>query len=198
MKKLLIAASLAAALMIAIPLFTVKNNTFGDIKKIFNSKKEVKSDALTEIVAYNFKEDYCDEGLKAITIILNSNYKAGDKLKRLNKKDFIKKYKNGANYYSKIEKTIKENNGKYITYKGKPARIPYCYISNGKCLIDYPYIRKTSSPWDLLSKDYTFDAKSNVSLNSINTLCKNGLSYKESLSRYLKNIKITASKRGGH
>ncbi len=190
MKKLLAAAALAAALMIAIPLFTVKNNALGDIKKMFNSKKEAKSDALTEIVAYNFKEDYCGEGLKALAIILNSNYKAGDKLKRISKKDFLKKYKNGASYYSKIEKTVKEISGSYITYKGKPARIPCCYISNGKCQIDYPYIRKTSSPWDLLSKSYTFDAKSNVSLNSINALCENGLSYKESLSRYLKDVKI--------
>lgn len=191
MKKRLLAAAVAVALMIGIPLLTVKNNTFNDIKLYFNSKEEIKANPLTEITAYHFKKSYCDEGLKAIAIILNSNYKSKIKQKRMSKNDFIKKF--GNDYYSKIEKTVAETKNIFIAYKGKPARIPCCYISSGVCEIDYPYIRKTSSPWDLLNAEYKSGLKPEVSLNSINEMCESGLSYKEALGRYLQNVKITAS-----
>ena len=91
-----------------------------------------------------------------------------------------------------LENTAKEIKNITITYNGKPAAIPYSYITSGLCESDYPYIRNTANPWDLINREYTLDAKTGVSLNSINKLCEKGLSCKEALSRYLKDAKTAA------
>ena len=190
MKKHMIALILAAAFLIVVPILTVRNNAANDKNNDFISNKENNSDYLTEILANEFREEYCSEGLKAVGIILNSNYKSGEKIQSLNKSEFIKKYKNGEKYYSLIEKTADEIGDKCITYKGKAVKLPYYYTTNGNCDDEYSYLKNTANPWDLINKNYTYDSKPGISLNSLNELCKKGLSCEESLSRYLKDIKI--------
>ena len=191
MKKHFTALSLIAIFLIAIPLFTIKINI---PKSNDNESASQKSTNLTDMLAYEYNENYCKEGLKAIGIILNSNYKSGVKVKTLSKKEFLQKYKKGESYYSFIEKISEEIKDRCITYKGKTVKIPYCYITDGSCKEEKPYLKSTANPWDLLNAKYSFDAKSGVSMNSINLMCKKGLSCEESLNRFFKNIKITAVK----
>jgi len=190
MKKHFIALAFAVVLMIAIPLFTVQNRAWNDIKTNLSSNKEKYSETLTGILAKEFHEGYCEEGLKAVAIILNSNYKSGVKYKTMSKNAFMKKYEKGSDYYSLIEKTAEETADIIITYKGKTVKIPCSYITDGSCEIDYPYLRCTDNPWDLNNKSFTYECKSGVSLNSINELCKKGLSCEEALNRYFKNTSI--------
>lgn len=190
MKKHITAITLAAIFLIIIPLLTVNFNYFGNRKAGFNSYKENKTDYLTGILASEFREDYCEEGLKAVAIILNSNYNSGVKLNSISKDEFLKKHKNGERYYSKIEKTSEEYGNTIITYKGKPVTVPFSYVTNGDCQSDYAYIRNTANPRDLINAGYTFDSEPGVSLNSINELCKRGLSCEEALNRYFKKISI--------
>lgn len=191
MKKHFTALVLIAVFLTAIPLMTIRINIPKSANKKNSAQEPVK---LTDMLAYEFKEGYCEEGLKATGIILNSNYKAGEKVNTLSKTEFFKKYKNEKNYYSLIEKLSEELKDQCITYKEKAVKIPYYYITNGDCKTDLPYIKSTANPWDLLSAKYNFDAKSGVSLNSINEMCRKGLSCEDALNRYFENIKITAVK----
>lgn len=189
MKKHFTSLALIAILMIVIPLFTIRINL---PKATDNESASKKSPALADMLAYEYNENYCKEGLKAVGIILNSNYKSGKKVKTLSKKEFLKKYKNGESYYSLLEKLSEEINDRCITYKGKAVKFPYYYITDGSCKSEKPYLKSTANPWDLLNAKYSFDAKSGVSLNSINLICKKGLSSEECLNRFFKNTKITA------
>lgn len=187
MKKHFTALTLIAIFLVAIPLFTAGINI---PKSSDNESSAQKDTELTDMLAYEYNENYCKEGLKAVAIILNSNYKAGEKAKTMSKKEFLKKYKNGKNYYSNLEKLSEELKDRYITYKGKAVKVPYFFITDGSCKAEEPYLKNTANPWDLLSAKYTFDAKSGVSLNSINEMCKKGMSSEEALERYFKNVKI--------
>lgn len=191
MKKHFTALVLITVFLTAIPLFTIKTNV---TKPENNNTAPKKGTKLTDILAYEYNENYCSDGLKAAGIILNSNYKSGAELKAISKKDFLQKQKNGKKTYSELEKICKEIKDLCITYKGKAVKIPYYYITNGVCKAEQPYLKAAASPWDLLSSDYTYDAKPGVSLYSINEMCKNGMSPEESINRYFKNIKITAVK----
>ena len=189
MKKHFTALGLTAVFLTTIPLITLNLSASKTQSTKSTAKKNIE---LTDMLAYEFKEDYCDDGLKALGIILNSNYKSGTSPKTISKKDFLKEHKNGKKYYSLLEKISKKIKDRCITYKGKAARIPYYYITNGSCKSEKPYLRNTVSPSDLLCEEYTFDAKPGVSLYSINKMCERGLSCEESLNRYFKNIEITA------
>ena len=192
MKKHFTALILASLFLILIPLFIVKLNAPNNEKQSYNSKNEISGGLTAEMLAYEFREEYCREGLKALAIILNSNYKAGVKLKNLSKTEFIKKHKNGAYHYSLLENTVKETADYCVTYKAKAVIIPYSYVTNGKCENDYAYLRNTANPRDFINPEYKFNSPSGVSLYSINELCKKGLSCEESLSRYFADTKITA------
>ena len=81
---------------------------------------------------------------------------------------------------------------KVITYKGKIAKIPYFYCSNGHINSNkkYPYIKDCACPWDAVNKERT-DKTIGVSLNTINYLTKQGSNCKEALGRFLDNVEIT-------
>lgn len=192
MKKHFTALTLIAIFLIAIPLFTAGINI---PKSSDNESSAQKDTELTDMLAYEYNENYCKEGLKAVAIILNSNYKAGEKAKTLSKKGFLKKHKDGKKIYSDLKKICKDTKNLCITYKGKAVKPPYYYITNGACKSEQPYLKAAANPWDLLSADYTYDAKPGVSFYSINEMCKSGMSWKESLNRYFKNVKITAVKK---
>ena len=188
MRKHITALIMALVFLAVIPLFTIKIIK-GNIRDTgFNSDKETKIGLSAEMLAYEFREEYCPEGLKAVAVILNSNYNSGEKLNTLSKADFIKKYKNGEKYYSEIENTIKTIKNTYITYKGKPVKIPCSYLTNGTCESVYPYLNNTANPQDYINPEYKFNLTPGVSFNSVNELCEKGLNFKEALGKYIKKI----------
>ena len=177
MKKRITAVILAIALMALIPMFIVKNSAFEDIGKAIYSDKEIKTN-LTEAMLYEYREEYCDNGLKALGIILNSQIKAGKSPKTADRESFIKKY--GDDTYKKLNKISESVNGEYAVYKEKALALPYSYLSKGL----KKYGNNSCNPWDRLKKDYK-TAKNGISLNSVNKLCENGLTAEEALLSFL-------------
>lgn len=200
MKEKIIGFVLVLTLMAGIPLFTSQNKVLNEITtKYLSGKSYSDKEIAYSMVCAKFKKEYNFETLKATAVILYSNYKYlgkidyNDKKEFLTKKQFCKKYSNqGEKYYLKIKKAVDEVYEKCITYKGKVAYIPcfHCGVGYTKSSKKYPYINNAASPWDLLEKNRT-NKKVGISLNGINNLCKNGNSYKQALSRYLNNVKIT-------
>ncbi|MGN0488541.1 MAG: hypothetical protein ACI4HO_04700 [Ruminococcus sp.] len=198
MKKKLIIIILILVLMLGIPLFTTNNMIINDIKNNYLVKENTKASTNAQlsdketiycIVSEKYRDEYCDETIKAMTIILYSNYKIKPDKYKLNgnyKEEYVKKY--SENKFHKLTNTIDKVYGNIITYKNKPVYIPLCYKSAGftESSKEYPYIKNAASPWD--------NTKSNnkvcVSLNGINNLCKKAYSYKEAMAWYLKNVKI--------
>jgi hypothetical protein len=176
-------------LMGSIPLFTTNNKIIKDFSKTYSVKDKKSSDKeiLYGIVANNYKNEYCDETLKVMSIILYTNYKYNSKdINKINEKDFIKKY--GEKKYTKLKSTVDSVYGKYLTYKGKIKYIPYFYKSCGytKSSKKYPYIKEVASPWDNSKSKNTVG----ISFNGINQLCKNGCNYQEALQWYTNGLII--------
>lgn len=198
MKKKLIVLTLILVLMWSIPLFTTNNMIIKDFKNKFLTVKDSKKSAdlqLTDkeiiycLTAERYKDEYCDEVIKAMSIILYSNYKFKPSDFKLNNKyrdEFIFKY--GKKKFKKMTNAIDNVYGNIITYKNKPAYIPCYYKSSGntKGSKKYPYIKNAASPWDNTKSNH----KVCVSLNGINQLCKKGYNYKEALGWYLEGVKI--------
>lgn len=190
MKKKITGLLLILAIMAAIPLVFSKNNIKIDTKKIFQNKTSKKNELISSAAAYYFRESYSDETLNALILILNSNYKGGklSKNERISKKDFLKKYKNGSIYYSKIENKVKKLSDRYITYKNKAVYIPLFNLSKGytEKIKKYPYLKTCACPWDVQAKGFNKKSESiGISLNSLNALCKNGESCEKALEHFL-------------
>ena len=190
MKKKITGLLLILAIMAAIPLIFGKNKIKVDTKNIFQSKSSKKTELISSAAAYYFRDSYSDETLKALILILNSNYKTGklSNKDRISKNDFIKKYKNGKVYYSKIENTAKKLSDRYITYKNKAVYIPCFNLSKGYTEINnkFPYLKSRACPWDVIEKGYNKKASSvGISLNSLDRLCKNGMSGKNALGQFI-------------
>ncbi len=191
MKKKIIGLLLILAIMASIPL--VFNNKKLDFKPFFKNKSAhpTKSAVITGIAANNFRKRYSGETLKAIILILNTNYRLNkaDKKDYITKSDFIKKYKKGKEYYSKIEKTVNNMKDEFITYHSKPVYIPYFKTSKGytEKSKKYPYLNAVGCPWDKLKKDYKSSNNSlGVSINSLDKICSLGVNYKDAVKRFLK------------
>lgn len=198
MKKKLIVIILILVLMWGIPLFTTNNMIIKDIGNKYLTVQKVKKGSNVQlsdkeiiycIVAERYKDEYCDDAVKAMSIILYSNYKIKPNDFKLNdkyKEKFIIKY--GEKRFEKLTSAIDKVYGNIITYKNKPAYIPCYYKSAGntKSSKEYPYIKNAASPWDNTKSNH----KVCVSLNGINKLCKKGYKYNEALGWYLENVKI--------
>lgn len=190
MKKKITGLLLILAIMAAIPLVFSKNKIKIDTESIFQSKHSEKIELISSAAAYYFRESYSDETLKALVLILNSNYKTGklSKNERLSKRDFLRKYKKGRDYYSKIENTVKKLSDRYITYKNKAVYIPCFNLSKGytEKSKEYPYLKSRACPWDVQAKGFNKKSESiGISLNSLNALCKNGESCEKALEHFL-------------
>ncbi|MCH5298695.1 MAG: hypothetical protein J1E96_02920 [Ruminococcus sp.] len=194
MKKKLIGILLLIAAMMSIPLVTVRNGVFSDVKEVFRDNNTNKSEKLTELVCASYRDEYCNEAINALAIILNSNYKAEKKKFTdkdfMNKEEFIKKY--GEDKYSFIEKTVAEFKDKTIKYMKKTVYTPLFYLSDGYTMKSekYPQLRDCACPWDKLSDEFEECGNINgISMNTVNELCKKGASYKEAL-RWFINAKV--------
>lgn len=190
MKKKFVCLLLFTLLMVIIPLAAEKKQVIDSINLNYSKHKTdnlSNEEILSGLVCKEFKKEYNEETLKALVIILNSNYKFNKKKEGYWDKDkFIGKYDEKA--YEKVENAVKSAGDLHITYKGKTAYIPYFYKSCGYTTSSkkYPYIKTSASPWDMAKNSH----KVGISLNGINNLCKNGASYKDALGWYLENCKI--------
>ncbi|MBQ5399148.1 MAG: hypothetical protein IIU14_06915 [Ruminococcus sp.] len=181
MKNKIIGFLLILLILVMIPLCAARKTVRSE-----PPKKSAQPDESVKIIAYAAEkalpEGCCDEALKALIIILNTNYK-------YNKGLFDKNV--GKINNSKTEKYAEMLKGYYITYNKKTVPVPYFrysagFTSPGK---SHPYIRNSASPWDLPENGKSTDG---VSLNGINKLCGLGLDYKSALGWYLKDIEINA------
>lgn len=186
--------------MTIIPFFAIENKK----NFVIQEKKEKKFSLCSKedmygYVAKEFRGEYNFETLKAITIILQSNYSfkeinpTKNKKTYLNKNDFCKKFKEkGDKYYDKIEKAVNEVYGEIVFFNNKKLHIPYCYVlSEDNDNSNYGYLKNCGTPWDCVNKSYKESKeKFGISLNSLNKLCENGLNYQEALGYFLNDIEI--------
>ena len=190
MKKKFIGILLLIAAMMSIPLITVRNGVDSDVKEVFAESSTNETQKITELVCANYKDEYCKETIKALAIILNSNYKSSknkfsDK-NFMSKEKFIKKY--GEDKYSFLEKTVNELSDKTIIYKKKTVYTPLFYLSDGYVVKSekYPHLKDCACPWDKLNDGFEECGNINgISMNTLNELCKKGTSYKEALNWFI-------------
>ena len=189
MKKKVIGLLFILSLMLVIPMLFAINKDFSHIEL----KHYTEQETVVEMVCADYREEYTEETLKALTLIRYSNYKHGnnkENIKLISEKDFLKKY--SKSHLEKIKNAVNSTYKKVITYKDKIAKIPYFYCGNGHINSNkkYPYIKDCACPWDAVNDERT-DKTTGVSLNTINYLTKQGSNCKEALGRFLDNVEIT-------
>lgn len=198
MKNKIICMAIILSLMLIIPFLAIENKE--NLRINFNTEKMnilYSKEDMYGFVGKKFKTEYSVETLKAITIILQSNYSYKEKLPDKNnnyidKESFCKKYgSNGKKYYNRIKTAVNAVYGKVILHKGKKIYVPYRYVINSGSGTKYTYLKKSATPWDCLNKKYkSFKSSYGISLNTINQLCHSGFTYKEALNYFLNNTQI--------
>lgn len=159
------------------------------------SKAELTDAELCGMVAANYDESYCEETLKALAVILYTNY-------CLAPDDYDLKDSRICILESNAENSVKENYNtiksavsavykKALCSNGKVLYIPFTSSTNGKTSSssEYPYLTAVASPWDSYS-NANDDEHCGVSLNGINFLCNDGYSYAQALQWYLPDFTI--------
>lgn len=159
------------------------------------SKAELTDAELCGMVAANYDESYCEETLKALAVILYTNY-------CLAPDDYDLKDSRICILESDAENSVKENYNtiksavsavykKALCSNGKVLYIPFTSSTNGKTSSssEYPYLTAVASPWDSYS-NANDDEHCGVSLNGINYLCNDGYSYAQALQWYLPDFTI--------
>lgn len=159
------------------------------------SKAELTDAELCGMVAANYDESYCEETLKALAVILYTNY-------CLAPDDYDLKDNRICILESNAENSVKENYNtiksavsavykKALCSNGKVLYIPFTSSTNGKTSSssEYPYLTAVASPWDSYS-NANDDEHCGVSLNGINYLCNDGYSYAQALQWYLPDFTI--------
>lgn len=159
------------------------------------SKAELTDAELCGMVAANYDESYCEETLKALAVILYTNY-------CLAPDDYDLKDSRICILESNVENSVKENYNtiksavsavykKALCSNGKVLYIPFTSSTNGKTSSssEYPYLTAVASPWDSYS-NANDDEHCGVSLNGINYLCNDGYSYAQALQWYLPDFTI--------
>jgi hypothetical protein len=156
-----------------------------------------KEEILCGLVAAQNPESYCDEAIKAMIIILNTNYNYDSTNFDLNNSNvYISKDSldnSNKELYSKIEELVNSAKELYLYNNDKICYIPFSKCSNGSTIKseDYDYLCAVASPWDCFSSNYTEDLQcEGVSLDGVNYLCEQGLSAQEAISWYLPDFYI--------
>lgn len=172
----------------------IKNNeSVPSDSKNFKYKKEL----LCGLVAAQYDESYCDETIKAITILMKSNYDAEPQKFDLNNKNMYLSRDEAENSikekYSDFEETVNSVSEIKITKDNKTLYIPFAKISNGQTIADkeYEYLSPVASPWDCFNVNYESESKcTGVSLCGLDYLCKSGMTAQEALKWYLSEFEI--------
>ena len=206
--KKILACTLLLVLMALLPFTAVKCSTSGSKSesKLTSSTSKTNNDTkesdkynaiLVGLTAAVCKENFCDEAIKAIAILLNTDYEVNpDKFDLDNKEVYFSKDEldnSKKEYYSKIESIVNSMDKKTLSVKEEKVFIPYSQISCGYTLdSEYcVYIMSVASPWDCFSQYYDEKAECiGVSVNGINYLCQNGASAEQALKWYLPHFEI--------
>lgn len=156
-----------------------------------------KNKILCGLLAGEYKENYCKEALKAVAILINTDYAVKPESFDVNDKDICIFEEDTDNSlrenYSKIEDVFDSVSELKISVNDEFKYIPYSDTSNGNTVKSesYEYLTCVASPWDCYSEGYSEETQCvGVSLNGIDYLCKNGASAEEALKWYLPNCKI--------
>ncbi len=156
---------------------------------------------LCGLVAAKYKDSYSDETIKAIAILLNTDYTVNPESFDITDKNNCIYEDNSDNslkeIYPKIKKTVNSILKLTVNKNGKKLYIPYLDSSNGMTIEndDYDYLTGVASPWDCYTENYDENAECiGVSINGIEYLCKNGASAEEALKWYLPNFDISEVK----
>lgn len=168
-------------------LDTIDNeNNSGDYNKI-----------LCGLVAAKYRTDYCTETVKALTIILNTNYKFNPDSFCLDDSNVCIFENNADNslkeVYPQIEKAVNSAKEKTLQKNNTLLYIPYSEISGGTTnkSDEYEYLTAVASPWDCYQKEFDENKECiGVSIEGINYLCKNGMTAEEALIWYLPDFEI--------
>lgn len=137
------------------------------------------------LISSIIKDDYCDEALKAIAILVNTNYKA-----RPSEYD---EYNNSDTEISdSIKAAYKKAEKQTLLFENTEVYIPYSRCSNGSTYDgDYTYLSPVASPQDCFSEEYSDDIICcGVSLDGINYLCSNGMNAEQALLYYLPKLEL--------
>lgn len=204
MKEKIAAIILMFLLMALLPFIAAKcSQSSADSKTTMStadtpSKTDEQNDyekILCALTAAKYKDNYCNETIKALAVIQNTNYRIDPD--SFSDEDFLYKENASGNIletYTEIEKAVKSVKEKTLCINNKAFFIPFSDSSNGLTGLsdEYEYIQSVASPWDCFLKDY--DENTNcvgVSLSGINYLCNNGANYTEALKWYLPNFDIS-------
>lgn len=208
MGKKILACSLLLVLMALLPFTAVKcssdtdkneNRLTSSTSKTINDTKSIDdtNQILVGLTAAICNEKFCDEAIKAIAILINTDYEVNPDYFELKDKG-VYLSKNGLDnylkeYYSKVERIVNSMDKKTLTVHNKKIFIPYSQISCGYTLdsTDCEYITSVASPWDCFMESYDENSQCvGVSINGINYLCQNGASAEQALKWYLPEFQI--------
>lgn len=205
--KKFLACGLLLILMALLPFTAVKcsDGTKNEIKltsstvnsKSGNNNNADTNEILVGLTAAICNENFSDEAIKAIAILINTDYEVSPDYFDLEDKEIYLSentlYNSQKEYYSRVEEIVKSMNKKNLTVKNKKVLIPYSQISCGRTLDseDCEYITSVASPWDCFSQSYDENAECiGVSIIGINYLCQSGASAEKALKWYLPEFEI--------
>lgn len=207
--KKILACSLLLVLMALLPFTAVmcssdtdksKNRlTSSTGKSINDTKSSDNNEILVGLTAALCNENFSDEAIKAIAILLNTDYEVNPDYFDLENKDvYLSKDEidnSVKEYYSRVESIVKSMGKKSLTTNNEKFFIPYSQSSCGYTLDskECEYIKSVASPWDCFSKSYDESSQCvGVSIDGINYLCKNGASAEQALKWYLPEFQINS------
>lgn len=205
--KKILACSLLLVLMALLPFTAVKCSSDTDKSKIRltsstgksinDTKSNDNNEILVGLTAALCNENFSDEAIKAIAILINTDYEVNPDYFDLENKDvYLSKDtldNSDKEYYSKVERIVNSTQRKYLTVHNEKFFIPYSQSSCGYTLdsTDCEYITSVASPWDSFSKSYDESSECiGVSIDGINYLCKNGANAEQALKWYLPEFQI--------
>lgn len=186
---------LTAILPIAVSKCSSKNTVSQTVSTSDTPEKPKNSDEiLCALTAGLYKDSYSAETLKAIAILMNTDYKA--KPDSFETSDFLYEENASGNMkdvYSEIKKSAESAKNKTLRKKSEVLFVPYSETSNGITYKNenYKYLHSVASPWDCYATNYDENAECvGVSLSGIDYLCKNGYSAEDALLWYLPDFEI--------
>ena len=205
--KKILACSLLLVLMALLPFTAVKCSSDTDKSKnrLTSSTSKTKIDTknsdnnkiLVGLTSALCNENFCDEAIKAIAILINTDYEVNPDYFDLEDKGVYSSKDNLDNslkeYYSKIHRIVNSMDKKTLTVNNEKIFVPYSQSSCGYTLdsTDCEYITSVASPWDCFTESYDENSQCiGVSINGINYLCKNGVSAEQALKWYLPEFQI--------
>lgn len=180
-----------ASLPTTIAVLSKAETTATEKVNISKSEKEI----LCGLVAAEYRDEYCDEALKALAVILYTDYSLSPESFDLSDKN-VCIYKENADEsinFTRIESAVDGVYKKTLCVDGKAFFVPFSYVSDGKTekSKDYPYLYSVASAWDFYSQDYSDKAECiGVSMYGVNYLCENGSEFTDALKWYLPDFEV--------